>query len=157
MSRDTQIEYIELSFPGDLAYETIARETVASFVKRIGFSEDRIDDIKTALGEAYINASEHGNVLDPSLRIDIVCTYDGQQFVTEIQDQGVQQFQKYGQPLTIEEKLAGQGSVRGMGVMLMQLLADEASFEISADGKNCCRLHWYRTKKRGNPPPIIEE
>ncbi|MEE9213674.1 MAG: ATP-binding protein, partial [Thermodesulfobacteriota bacterium] len=36
-------------------------EQVATLAKEIGFSDDRIEDLKTAVSEACLNAIEHGN------------------------------------------------------------------------------------------------
>lgn len=143
MKPRSHAERIEITFPGELGYEAIAREVVASFAQRVGLVPERIADMKTALGEAYINAVEHGNQLDPHLTIDIICTYDDHQLCIEVYDQGCKPFAPDATPLSIDEKLAGLGPLRGMGLMLMTQLADEASFLPAPDGGNCCRLVWY--------------
>ena len=55
---------MELSFPSELGYEKVAREAVAAFARRLGCDRERVEDLKTALGEACINAIEHGNGLE---------------------------------------------------------------------------------------------
>jgi len=52
---------IELHIPSVLGFERVAMETAASVAKKIGFTEDRIEDLKTAVSEACLNAIEHGN------------------------------------------------------------------------------------------------
>jgi serine/threonine-protein kinase RsbW len=60
-------------------------------------------------------------------------------------DAGLQQFTDQEiEPLSIEQKIAGLGSLRGMGLMLITQLADETSCETDAEGGNCFRLIWYR-------------
>jgi serine/threonine-protein kinase RsbW len=135
---------IEISFPSELGYEVVAREAVASFARCMGFESERIDDLKTALGEACINAIEHGNQLTPHLRTTIMCAYDNHQLFIEVRDQGLQLFAPGSTPLSIDEKVAGLGSLRGMGLLLMTQLADEASFVTDTDGGNCFRLVWYK-------------
>ncbi len=49
-------------------------ETAASMAKRMGFTEDRIEDLKTAVAEACINAIEHGNEMDSSTKVAITLT-----------------------------------------------------------------------------------
>jgi serine/threonine-protein kinase RsbW len=134
---------IEISFPSELGYEVIARDVIASFAHYHGFDHERIEDIKTALGEACINAIEHGNALTADLRTAITCVYDSQCLQIEICDQGVQQFAPGNEPLTIDDKLAGRGPLRGMGLLLMTQLADETSFSANPNGGNCFRLVWH--------------
>jgi hypothetical protein len=44
----------------------------ASVAKLMGFREDRIEDLKTAVAEACINAIEHGNRLNEKLSVGVV-------------------------------------------------------------------------------------
>ena len=46
--------------------------TAASVAQLMGFSQDRIDDLKTAVAEACINAMEHGNELDSALSVGVI-------------------------------------------------------------------------------------
>jgi serine/threonine-protein kinase RsbW len=139
-------KHFEISLPSQLGYEVIALDTVISFVRQIGFDPARIDDLKTALAEVCINAIEHGNKLQADLRIDISCVYTTQLLLIEVHDQGVQRldFDITRVPLNIEEKIAGLGSPRGLGLHLIQQLADEASCTVDSKGGNCFRLLWYR-------------
>jgi anti-sigma regulatory factor (Ser/Thr protein kinase) len=41
--------------------------------------------------------------------------------------------------------MAGLGPPRGLGLQLVQQLADEASCTVDSRGGNCFRLIWYRT------------
>jgi serine/threonine-protein kinase RsbW len=153
MKNSSEPRRLELSFPSQLGYEVIAREAVASFARQIGLDRERVDDVKTALGEACINAIEHGNQLRAELTIDIVCSYDGQQLLVEVHDQGVQNFVPGSAPLSIEEKIAGLGPLRGMGLLLMTQLADEASFLAETEGGNCFRLAWYQPSPTSDSQP----
>jgi len=137
--------FIELSFPSELGYEAIARDTVAAFARHTGFDQSRIEDLKTALGEACINAIEHGNMLRPDLFVRIRCRSGDARLLVEVCDAGLQPFtEQEFEPLSIEQKIAGLGSLRGMGLMLITQLADETSCETDAEGGNCFRLIWYR-------------
>jgi serine/threonine-protein kinase RsbW len=145
MSVRVMSTFIELSFPSELGYEAIARDTVAAFARHTGFDQSRIEDLKTALGEACINAIEHGNMLRPDLFVRIRCRSGDARLLVEVCDAGLQQFTDQEiEPLSIEQKIAGLGSLRGMGLMLITQLADETSCETDAEGGNCFRLIWYR-------------
>ena len=67
---------IELRLPSRLGYEKVAMNTAASVARLMGFSEERVDDLKTAVAEACINAMEHGNKLDESLSVGVVLSMD---------------------------------------------------------------------------------
>lgn len=43
---------IEVSLPNKLGYERIAMECSASFARIVGFVQERVEDLKTAVSEA---------------------------------------------------------------------------------------------------------
>ncbi len=133
---------IELSFPSQLGYEVIARDAVASFARCVGIQSARVEDVKTALSEACINAIEHGNMSEAELRVFITCINQDDRLLIDIRDQGIKEYVAAGKPLSISEKLAGLGSLRGMGLMLINELCDQAEFIPQSQG-NCFRLTFY--------------
>ena len=52
---------VEVRLPSRLGFEKVAMSTASAVAKLMGFREERIDDLKTAVAEACINAIEHGN------------------------------------------------------------------------------------------------
>lgn len=138
------ITSMELSFPSELGYEVIARDAVAAFARRLGLAPDRIEDLKTALCEACINAIEHGNSLEPGLRVRILCQIEEEQLIVEVCDEGRKSFAPRAEPLSIVDKLAGLGSLRGMGLMLISELCDESGFVDRSGGGNCFRFAFRR-------------
>ena len=149
MTTPQYIANMELSLPSELGYEVIARDAVAAFARRLGLSSEQIDDLKTALCEACINAIEHGNSLRPNLRVEIHCQLEQERLVIEVCDQGVRPFSPKTEPLTMFEKLAGLGSLRGMGLMLISQLCDEAGFVSRPDAGNCFRFAFNRRAMDG--------
>lgn len=135
---------IALSLPSQLGYEVVARDAVAAFARRQGFPSERIEDVKTALCEACINAIEHGNLLSPHLRVEVRCHADDQRLLIEICDGGLKRYEPNGRPLTIAEKVGSGGRLRGMGLLLIAELADEAGFDLQNRNGNCFRLAIYR-------------
>lgn len=119
---------LELSLPSELGYEVIARDAVAAFARRLGIPAERVEDLKTVLCEVCINAMEHGNSLDPRLRVEIFCRVEHERLVVEVLDQGVSRYSAGPTPLSIGDKVAGRGSLRGMGMLLISQLCDEAGF-----------------------------
>ena len=47
---------VELHLPSRLGYEKVAMDAAASLARRMGFSADRVDALRTALAEAITNA-----------------------------------------------------------------------------------------------------
>ncbi|KAB8141460.1 ATP-binding protein [Chloroflexia bacterium SDU3-3] len=137
---------LELSIPSEFGYEKIAREAVAAFARRLGFDCERIEDLKTALGEACINAIEHGNQRGSGLRVSVSCVVNESALLIDVQDQGVQRFQGCGAPATIDSKLDGAAPYRGMGLMLIRELVDEAEFVDTPNGGNRFRLMLRRAR-----------
>jgi serine/threonine-protein kinase RsbW len=133
---------MELSFPSELGYEVVARDAVAAFARCVGLNTDRIEDLKTALSEACINAIEHGNMLNSDLRVYISCVYHNNRLHVEVLDHGLQDYVPGKRPLTITEKMAGLGPLRGMGLMMIMELSDEVEFVPDQKG-NCFRLVFY--------------
>lgn len=119
---------IELDLPSELGYEKIARDAIGAFAQRIGFPHERVEDLKTALSEACINAIEHGNGRKPGLRVAITCSYTNECLAIEIADQGQQPVVASEKCATIDEKIEGLASARGMGLSLIAGLVDEAGF-----------------------------
>jgi serine/threonine-protein kinase RsbW len=146
MSTPAQQPSIELYFPSELGYEKVARDAVAAFARRFGFEQERIEDLKTALGEACINAIEHGNAQTPGLRIAVSCVCEDERLTIEIQDTGLKHYGGHHAPATIESKLRGLAPLRGMGLMMISALVDEAGFTDSPNGGNVFRLALYRRR-----------
>src|ERR1700761_8004101 len=79
---------IELRLPSRLGYEKVAMNTAASVARLMGFSEERVDDLKTAVAEACINAMEHGNKLDEPLSVGVVLSMDANSLEVKVTDNG---------------------------------------------------------------------
>jgi serine/threonine-protein kinase RsbW len=146
MTTPTLRPSIELYIPSELGYEKVARDAVAAFARRFGFEHERIEDLKTALGEACINAIEHGNAQAPGLRIAVSCVCEGERLTVEIHDDGLRQYGGHSAPAAIESKLRGNAPLRGMGLMMIAALVDEAGFADSPSGGNIFRLALYRRR-----------
>jgi serine/threonine-protein kinase RsbW len=137
---------MELSFPSELGYEKVAREAVAAFARRLGCDRERVEDLKTALGEACINAIEHGNGKAPGLRVDVSCVGADDRLEIEVHDRGLKRYESSGAVASIDLKLRGLAPLRGMGLMMIAQLVDEAGFTESIDGGNHFRLVLYFRK-----------
>lgn len=107
--------------------ERIAREHVAAFAGSVGFEVDRIEEIKTAVGEAALNAIEYAS---PNESADMVIV----QFWLE-QDAVKVSVSSKGLPFTVPDakpdiraKVEGRDRPRGWGIYLMKQMADTVEF-----------------------------
>jgi serine/threonine-protein kinase RsbW len=120
--------HIKLFLPSQPGYEQIAMESAAAAARMMGFSPDRIEDLKTAVSEACLNSMEHGNRQQVSEKVMVALTlYTGKLQVT-IHDSGSGIPDDVPTP-DIGDKLAGKGTTRGWGMFLIKKLMDEVKFE----------------------------
>jgi serine/threonine-protein kinase RsbW len=126
---------VELRLPTSLGYEKVAMSTAASLAKLRGFPEDRIEDLKTAVAEACINAIEHGNRLNEKLSVGVVLRAEPDSLEVKVIDDGSGISKKPAKP-DIDRKMHGEEDPRGMGMFLIQALVDEAEWVTSGDGKS---------------------
>jgi serine/threonine-protein kinase RsbW len=137
-----QANSIELSLPSRLGYEKVAMNTAASVAKLMGFSDDRVDDLKTAIAEACINSIEHGNQLDETLKVGVILSVSEDALEIRVRDQGTGVHADVHAP-DIDNKMHGDESPRGLGMFLIQSLVDEAEWMSSAEDGACTRMVIY--------------
>ena len=118
---------IEVSLPSKIGYERIAMQCSASFAKMVGFVPERIEDLKTVVSEACLNAMEHGNKEDPTARVTVKMNYKENAIIVSVKDEGagVQQFP--AEP-DIRKKIEKLETPRGLGIFLIKQLADQVEF-----------------------------
>ena len=113
--------------------------TAASVAGLMGFSQDRIEDLKTAVGEACINAIEHGNQLNSGLSVGVVLSTSDDELEVKVIDDGAGVRATPHAP-NIDRKIHGEEDPRGMGMFLIQNLVDEAEWHQGPPGKSFVRL-----------------
>ncbi len=135
---------VELHIPSVMGFEKVAMECSASGAKRMGFTEDRIEDLKTAVAEACLNAIEHGNRMDTNTKVGITLTVEESKLQVSVKDEG----KGIGQvPIpSIESKIRGEDKPRGWGIFLIKSLVNEVSFEPSPEGGNVTKMIIYLEK-----------
>ena len=135
---------VELHIPSVMGYEKIAMECAASMAKKMGFTENRIEDLKTAVAEACLNAIEHGNKMDTSTKVGITLTVEESKLQVLVKDQG-KGLDKITVP-NIENKIEGKDQPRGWGIFLIKRLMNEVTFESSPEGGNITKMIIYLEK-----------
>jgi serine/threonine-protein kinase RsbW len=130
---------VEVRIPSELGFEKVAMSTASSMAALMGFSSDRIEDLKTAVAEACINAIEHGNQLDSSLNVGVVMSTTDDELEVKVIDDGAGIAKAPASP-DIDRKMHGEEDPRGMGMFLIQALVDEAEWHQGPPGKSFVRL-----------------
>ena len=106
--------------------EMIAAQTIEEIARRHHFAPKAINQIKTALIEACINATEHS--LSPDRKIYQKFTVEKDKIVITIANRGLRLSDKKAAEITPDE------GRRGWGLKLMKTLMDEVKFEETDDG-----------------------
>ena len=133
---------VEVSLPNKLGYERIAMACSASFAKIVGFLPERIEDLKTAVSEACLNAMEHGNQNSPDKRVLISMNYKDHVFSVSVMDQGEGMNESYDIPEKpdIEKKIDNLETPRGLGMFLIKQLVDQVEFNQITDEGHMIRM-----------------
>jgi serine/threonine-protein kinase RsbW len=126
---------VEVRLPSRLGYEKVAMSTAAAVAKLMGFQPERIEDLKTAVAEACINAIEHGNRLNEKLSVGVVLSAGDDALEVKVIDDGKGMKTRPAKP-DIDKKMHGEEDPRGMGMFLIQALVDEAEWVAGIDGKS---------------------
>ena len=120
-------QLFELQLPNILGSEKVAIEKAVTIARDMGFSKDRIEDLKTAIAEACINAIEHGNKFDQSTKVGITFAADDTSLQVVVHDNG-----NGIDPDKIPKNRVGENGFpkrRGYGVFLISNLVNEFTFD----------------------------
>jgi serine phosphatase RsbU (regulator of sigma subunit)/anti-sigma regulatory factor (Ser/Thr protein kinase) len=115
-------EFELASEPGN---ERIAIERVATAVGDLDLPAARLERLKTAVGEAVMNAIEHGNRNRPELPVGVRVAVSGAELSVRVTDQGGDRPVLQPERPDLEAKLAGEQSPRGWGLFLIESMVDE--------------------------------
>jgi serine/threonine-protein kinase RsbW len=138
---EEQPRSVEIHIPSEFGYEKVAMEAAAAAAKRMGFSPDRIADLKTAVAEACINSMEHGNKLNAATKVIVVLTVEPARLQVDVADKGLEPFPS--KPVTPGHP----PDHRGWGMFLIQQLMDEVEFSTEPEGGNQVRMVIYLDKR----------
>ncbi len=139
----------ELRLPSRLGFEKVAMGTAASVAELMGFAEDRIEDLKTAVAEACINAIEHGNRRDASQTVLVILSIAENTLEVKVVDHGAGAGKTPVQRPDIDRKMSGKEDLRGMGMFLIQSLVDEAEWVSDRRGGSYARLAIHLDREKG--------
>jgi serine/threonine-protein kinase RsbW len=133
MMQESKEHSIEISLPSKVGYERIAIASSAALARIGGFPDARIEDLKSAVAEACINAMQHGNQWRLEARVVVNMKLSADSVVISVTDQGngVTKVPEYPGITKIIEKNA---SPRGLGVFIIKQLVDVVEYNQTVDG-----------------------
>jgi len=103
---------VEVRLPSRMGFEKVAMSTASAVAKLMGFPEERVEDLKTAVAEACINAIEHGNRLNEKLSVGVVLSAGVDSLEVKVIDDGKGMSKKQAKP-DIDRKMHGEEDPRG--------------------------------------------
>ncbi len=129
---------VELIVPMGSDYELLAANAVEQVARRLPFRREAINQIKTAIVEACINASEHS--LSPDRKIYQRFRAENDRLVITIASRGIVPSNLNGQPVDDD---AG-STRRGWGLKLIKTLMDEVEFQRVDEGTSLRMTKYVR-------------
>jgi serine phosphatase RsbU (regulator of sigma subunit)/anti-sigma regulatory factor (Ser/Thr protein kinase) len=122
----------EFELPSAPGNEREAIERVATVVAGLGLDAARLERLKTAVGEATMNAMEHGNAYRADRPVSIRVLHSGDRLRVEVSDLGAAAEVNPAAAPDLGAKLAGEQTPRGWGLFLIEKMIDEAN--VTGDG-----------------------
>ena len=115
----------EFSVPSEPGNERLAMETVAEAIGDLDIRGENLERLKTAVGEATMNAMEHGNKYRAEVPVLIEVSASETQLSVKITDEGSGPPAFHAETPDLEAKLEGMQSPRGWGIFLIKNMVDD--------------------------------
>ena len=132
MTTNLNQQKVKIILPNIIGHERVAMASSASFAKMYGFSSARIEDLKTIVAEAAINAMQHGNKGRENSEVVVTLCFKDTAIHVTVADQGDGIAEVLPKP-DIERIINNQDPPVGFGVFLIQELADEVEFNLDTE------------------------
>ena len=148
MIQSLQDYSVELTLPNELGYERIAMACSAALAKMQGCPDDRIEDLKTVVAEAAINAMQHGNRFRPESRVMVKIEAVEDTIHVSVMDEGDGLREAVAEP-DIERLIEESAPAVGFGLFLMRNLVDRIEFDRMSGGGHRVRMSIRMQSKAG--------
>ena len=139
MTTSLEDKTVEVAVASELGYECIAMECAASFARMIGFSAERIEDIKTVVAEAAINAMQHGNKGRRDTRVTVSMVFKSDTLHIAVMDNGRGIDELPPKP-DIARIIDNLDPPRGFGTFIIKQLADKVEFNEMTNGGHVVKM-----------------
>ncbi|MHB8629980.1 MAG: ATP-binding protein [Aggregatilineales bacterium] len=145
-------ERVEIFLPSTIGYEKVARSAAQAVAEEMGFSQDRIEDLKTAVAEACMNAIEHGNQESQTAAVTVLLTAANEQLEVSVADEGLK-----AMPEEFPAPGRTSGDNRGWGMFFISQLVDQVEITRLPAGGNQVRMVIYLTPPVANTPASADK
>jgi anti-sigma regulatory factor (Ser/Thr protein kinase) len=128
------------------------RQFVRDLAQAYPFSQDDLERIETAVGEAVLNAVRHGSPLGPENQVTVHSSCNESGLIIDISDEG-----RGFNPEEVKKPDPYQLQSSGYGIALMRGMVDEVTFSRNEKGGTTVRLFKRFSQKRmPSPQPKAE-
>jgi serine phosphatase RsbU (regulator of sigma subunit)/anti-sigma regulatory factor (Ser/Thr protein kinase) len=128
------VQLDEFSLQSEPGNEREAMRRVERAVAPLDIPANRLEQLKTAVAEATMNAMEHGNGYDAEIPVHLSVAAGREAVTVRITDQGGARSLPDAPVPDLDAKLAGEQTPRGWGLFLIRNMVDEMT--ISGDERN---------------------
>jgi anti-sigma regulatory factor (Ser/Thr protein kinase) len=139
MGKQLNNRTVSVILSNEIGYERIAMACSASFAQLFGCSPERIEDLKTVVSEASINAMEHGNKGRTGARVIVYLNCQDGVINVSVIDQGDGIKELPPNP-NIERIIEELDPPTGYGVFLINQLADKVEYNQMTDEGHAVRM-----------------
>ena len=130
---------VKVILPNILGYERMAMASSEAFAKILGFSTERVEDLKTAIAEAVINAIQHGNKGRPEAVVTTILDFYNDAMHISVIDEGVG-IQDIPPKPDINRIMTNLDSPIGFGLFLIQALSDTVELNADSSEGHCLKM-----------------
>jgi serine/threonine-protein kinase RsbW len=139
MIRKMNPHKVEVILSNELGYERIAMDSSASFAKIFGCPADRIEDLKTVVAEAAMNAIQHGNRGRANAKVTIFLDFKDDTINVAVIDEG-NGIEVFPPNPDIAKMIDNIDPPNGLGLFLIKQLADRVEFNQTTSGGHEVKL-----------------
>lgn len=139
MTPDSHERTVEVTLTNQLGYERVAMACSESFAKMFGLPPARIEDLKTVVGEAAINAMQHGNKGRSGARVTVFMNFKDDAINVWVVDEG-DGIKHFPSKPNIERIMDNLDPPIGFGVFLIRELSDQVEFNDRVNGSHAVRV-----------------
>lgn len=136
MAGQSVLREVKLTLPMSQDLELSAVKTVASVAGAMQMSPDKIDEVRQAVVEAFINAREYSHAEDGLIYMTftVLGETEPQVLQVKVRDNGRGFDPDSVEKPYIARKIAGGGNKRGWGLTIIRGLMDDVTIESGDEG-----------------------
>ena len=139
MGQVSDDQTVAVILKSQIGYERIAMECSTAFAHMFGCSPARIEDLKTVVAEAIINAVQHGNKERPDAKVIVYLGFSDNAINVQVIDEGAGIKEIPPKP-DIERIMDNLDPPVGFGTYLIEQLSDRVDFNHMTDEGHAVKI-----------------